>query len=264
MTESAPREVAVIGAGGFIGQAVTRHLMDSGHRVHPVLRDTNPDDWPAGVDVAVFAAGNSSTRVSLADPVRCLEDNVAALDRYLLGLRARRFVFLSSLSVYPVGRARKGEDDVIALDSIPLYGAHKLLAERHVAEFAREWVCLRLGSLFGPGLKKNLFHDLKIGGRDVWLTRDSKMAPLDVRDAARAVADIALSDGLGVINLASRHVVTVDEVLALKPGDYRFHEERHIDESGVALDRQGRVWQENLDREAHFSSIRRFIAGAGE
>jgi hypothetical protein len=90
------------------------------------------------------------------------------------------------------------------------------------------------------------------------------MAALDVRDAARAVTDIALSDALGVINLASRHVVTVDEVLALKPGDYRFHEERRVDESGVALDRQGRVWQENLDREAHFSAIRRFIAEEGE
>jgi nucleoside-diphosphate-sugar epimerase len=251
---------AVIGANGFIGRNVLERLRAEGIPTTLIGRQTLCEEWPSSVDVVFFCAGNSSTVLTRRDPALCLRRNVLDLDDYLLGLKFRRFVHLSSVSVYPTDVVDKREDAAIDIRSLPLYGAHKLMAECHVMEFAQDWVIVRPGSLFGPGLKKNLFQDLRSGGSDIWLKRASHLAALDVRDLADACVVLAEKAENEVVNVASRHVVTVGEIVGLCPREYQFREERLVDERGLSLDVLGQYWHEGRDRADHMTAIAEFLA----
>ena len=180
----------ITGARGFIGRHLARTLAMSGHQVFGLGHGAWPDATAEGMSVwingsidapnlsslaeraghfdAVFhLAGGSAVAPSLAYPHEDFERTVATSARLLEWLRQfapeTRLVATSSAAVYgDVGHARAAEGAPLAPTSP--YGTHKLILETMIASYRRHFAvkgtAVRLFSVYGPGLEKQLLFEL--------------------------------------------------------------------------------------------------------
>lgn len=173
----------VTGSSGFIGETVARYLGGQGWAVVgidriPALRtihvagDLSPATFSKAIEVAgppalVFhGAGGSSVGESVRDPETSLRDTVTAtqelLDFLLTRAPASKVVFPSSAAVYGAADAVPLAEDRPANPVSP-YGHHKLAAEGLCIDAAKRGLrvaVVRLFSVYGPGLRKQLPWDL--------------------------------------------------------------------------------------------------------
>lgn len=177
----------VTGAAGFIGSHVTAALIRRGWRVGAAghrgrqcdgavahhwgtlsLRSLSElTDQLGSVDAIVHCAGGSSVGPSLLDPAADFERTVLSTLHVLELMRARapsaRLVFLSSAAVYGAANIEPLHEDLPKRPISP-YGAHKAIAEDLVAhwtaQFGLDATTLRLFSVYGAGLRKQLLWEL--------------------------------------------------------------------------------------------------------
>jgi UDP-glucose 4-epimerase len=184
----AERTILVTGAHGFIGRHIARDLArrgnevlgighgswDKGERLRWGIRQWFESDVAldalreagAVFDAVVHCAGSGSVSASASDPHGCFQRTVAstaaALEFARLGKHQARVVLLSSAAVY----GRQGEsriDETEPTAPISTYGFHKATAEQLARGYATTFrvpvAVLRLFSVYGPGLRKQLLWD---------------------------------------------------------------------------------------------------------
>jgi UDP-glucose 4-epimerase len=177
----------VTGAGGFIGSHVAAALVKHGWRVgatgHPgrACPDVHAQHWGTlsvetitsladklgPISTIVHCAGGSSVGPSLQDPAMDFERTVTSTLRALEFIRAHapkaRLILLSSAAVYGATNIEPLHED-LPKQPISPYGKHKAMAEDHVAQWAEQvgfsFAALRLFSVYGPGLRKQLLWEL--------------------------------------------------------------------------------------------------------
>jgi UDP-glucose 4-epimerase len=181
----------VTGAAGFIGRHLMRHLATADARVAGldlVSRDTANlgnivADWQEGAlsqaglsalaertglpDTLYHLAGGSSVGASLADPYGDFFATVGGTGILLDWLRSRslgtRLVIVSSAAVYGNLHGGRIGDDAATSPFSP-YGAHKhameIVSRGWANSFGLPIVAVRLFSVYGPGLAKQLLWDL--------------------------------------------------------------------------------------------------------
>ncbi|PSO52152.1 MAG: hypothetical protein BRC31_05265 [Actinobacteria bacterium QS_5_72_10] len=175
---STPPTALVSGGTGFIGSHVAAALLQSGYHVRTVGRRPAEDARPAGmehwqvdvastelldqvvgdVDVVIHTAGAATTK---AGPQEMEEVNVggtARLAEAAVAAGARRFVYVSTSSVYgtKVRLPQPVTEDTTCHPS-PGYGETKLRAEqavRQAGDKGLETAILRPTNVFGPGAVK--------------------------------------------------------------------------------------------------------------
>ena len=183
----------VTGAGGFIGSAAASAFRRAGWRVaglgharrwsDPGLGLAPPDLWIEGdvaasglaeaaralgaPEVVLHAAGGASVGASLSDPEADRRRTVGSLVQTLAFLETEapgaRLVYPSSAAVY--GEAAAGPlPESRPPAPVSPYGRHKLEAEtligRASAGIGLDAVTVRFFSIYGPGLRKQLFWEL--------------------------------------------------------------------------------------------------------
>lgn len=146
------------------GQWGVRHWLNAeveGDGLGLLAAETGP---PAAV---LHLAGGSAVAPSFRQPAEDYRRTVDSTARLLEWLRtaspASRLVCVSSAAVYGAGhRAPIPEDAPLA--PVSPYGAHKAMMELLCGSYARSFglsvVVVRLFSVFGPGLRKQLLWDL--------------------------------------------------------------------------------------------------------
>lgn len=247
--------VWVTGGNGFIGRHLIGHLAREGESVYGVghgaidetdRRKLGLTDWingeisapnldglvqRAGIPSAIFhLAGGSSVVRSIEQPYEDFSRTVAATARLLEWLRqsARecRLVVVSSAAVYGAHHAGAISEQAAKQPMSP-YGHHKLIMEQLCRSYADSFgiraTILRLFSVYGPALRKQLLWDLCVrlgqGQRELVLggTGNEARDWVDVRDVVRLLAGLAQANAapLKVLNGGSGVPTSVAEIARL-------------------------------------------------
>lgn len=212
----APMTVAVVGANGFLGRHLAAYLADRGWLVKRVLRE---ESLPEGQLEAVIDCNGDSRRFwANANPIESFRANVAAVaERLNATPNGAAYVYMSTIDVYGAGRGRREATlETKAIDPLELdtYSLHKFLAEQLVAFHARPAQILRLGTLIGPGLKKNPVFDA-LNGHPIRQTPDSTLSLIDLDHVALVLEALLATKAKGIFNVTSSRAVMVSDMLAM-------------------------------------------------
>ncbi len=225
----------ITGAHGFIGRHLASWLAGRGHAVSGIGHGLWPEaeaaawgvrHWVNGdihasnlkqlsrnggaPDCIFHLAGGSSVGAAIANPHEDFARTVATTAELLDWMRQEactsRLVAISSAAVYGAGHEGPVSEDQARLPFSP-YGYHKLMMEQlcrsHAVTYGIPMLIVRLFSVYGSGLKKQLLWDictkLSSGTRHVELggTGNELRDWTDVRDVVRAL-ELAMSLGIEV------------------------------------------------------------------
>jgi UDP-glucose 4-epimerase len=169
--------VLVIGAGGFIGQALCRALTSQGTRVRAVSRSGHHPNPPAeehiasdchdpselttlldGVDAVVYLAAASTPGSSAGKPSAELSGNLAPLVAMLEALQtqpATPLVYFSSAGALYDERPAVASHETDLPRPRSYHGAAKVAAEQFIGAWARQFggsaTIIRPSNVYGPG-----------------------------------------------------------------------------------------------------------------
>lgn len=242
MTAAAPAPTClVLGGRGFVGSAIVREAEARGWRTIPVDVDNYAAVTGSACDVLVNANGNSRKYLGARDPAQEFDLSVRSVMRSLHDFRFARYVFLSTIDVYPehADPALNREDATLDEARMSPYGFHKYLAERLVRRYAPAATVLRMGGFVGPGLKKNSIYDL-LRGEAIRVHPDSAYQYQHTSALARTALDLAVApEAPATVNVCGDGLVTLREIAALIPG-------RRLDPALDQLPRER--YEVNIDR----------------
>ena len=243
-----PRRVLVTGANGFLGRHVARQFALKGCLVIGIGHGTwDRPEWEqwglsqwhraditlatlhehgANPSTIIHCAGGGSVAFSQSHPLGDFRSTVETTAHVLEYIRSTapscRLVYPSSASVYGTVKELPIQE-TYAPAPISQYGVHKLIAEQLIASYARQFgvaaAIVRLFSVYGPGLRKQLLWDacerFSRGGNTFMGTGEEVRDWLHVDDAAELmyVADEHADTGCSIVNGGRGEGPTVSEVI---------------------------------------------------
>ena len=210
-------KILVIGSKGFIGRHVHQYFLEkfpdkvcgadvivdytatnyflidaSNADFHNIFRENQ-------FDFCINCSGAASVSDSISNPARDYHLNTHNVFKMLEAVRqfnpTCKVITLSSAAVYG-NPASLPIDESFKSHPISPYGWHKLQSELLCREYHEQFkistVCLRIFSVYGPGLKKQLFWDLykksKKGGKvSLWGTGEESRDFIYIKDFLEVV-----------------------------------------------------------------------------
>ena len=179
--------VFVLGGEGFVGSAFVRAAAKR-YKVTAITRQNYEQFRGRSCDVLINANGNSKKFLAERDALGEFDASVASVLRSLLDFPSKRYVYLSTIDVYPRVDGPRWNRETAAIDPARLsrYGLHKFLAEQLVRKYADRWLICRLGGMVGEGLWKNSVHDI-LHGQPLRVHPESEYQYLGTDAVARIV-----------------------------------------------------------------------------
>lgn len=243
MSDTFSGPVVLLGATGFLGQAITAALRQAGAEVHGFSSKTLDLTDRAAFGVLGPLAGPATTLVFASAVTPDKGRTVDALDanlqmamnvgRYLEAHPFRKVVYVGSDAVYPMGPM---SDEVVtessAVEPADFYALAKYAGERIMANVCGgakiPLAIVRPTGVYGPGDTHNSYGPNRFVSQ---IQNDRKVSLFgegdDIRDhvylddVAAAVVGLAASDATGVFNVASGESRSfgsiVEQLQALSP-----------------------------------------------
>jgi len=221
------RNLLVTGARSGLGNAVHRALGGMAF-----VRGTSTDDpairAAAPFDAIIHCSVNADKAVTMGTMFKYLDDNFLLTQR-LVDIPHRKFVFVSSLAVYPPsGRAISEDED---LDLLPLTGPYaftKLFSDAYVRERAQNPLILRTTTLLGPAIRTNtLLRALTQPGCQLFLAPGARYNCVLHADIVEFIAQALDRNICGAFNLGSKGLVVLSDIvdqlgLSVRYGDFHY------------------------------------------
>ena len=246
----ANRTVAVVGAHGYLGAALSSALTNTPARILAVSRQdgvpvqgaemltTDVRDEACWHDILCraglifYVAGNTSVSAAARNPAEALAATLLPLTHLIAAARdthrVPRVVFASTARVYSPAAALPVTEDADTSPGSP-FGAQNVAAERMLAaataEGIVEAVSLRLGNVYGPSPCNGSIHARNVVSRMTRLATRGESLPLYgdgrqvrdyvyVDDVTRAFLIAGVHAGIGgrSLNVASGRGTTVREM----------------------------------------------------
>lgn len=175
-------KILILGSEGFIGKHCVNYFVNKGEQVFGVdlmnepstnyifIQRTKDSNFYSSVfrekfDVVINCAGSGNVSFSMQNPLFDFEMNCFETIKILDELKKysnTKYIHLSSAAVYG-NPTIKPITESTALSPVSPYGYHKMIAEQICKEFFTMFNCkiaiLRPFSVYGPGLKKQMFWD---------------------------------------------------------------------------------------------------------
>ncbi len=238
-------KILILGSEGFIGQYLIQYYLEMKwevtgcdlvesksadyeyYKISLLSNDVDRLFISNSFDACINAAGSGNVGYSISFPLSDFEANVYAVSKVLDSLRIHNptcvYAHISSAAVY--GNPQKlpvNEDDTI--NPLSPYGWHKWMSELLCKEYTRlfglKTVILRPFSVYGPGLKKQLFwelHQKYLKAKDsieLWGTGKESRDFLYISDLIIAI-DVILQKGNhtgAVYNIGSGYDSTIQDI----------------------------------------------------
>jgi len=232
--------ILIIGCNGFIGSHTFRYFTEKSYEVTGCdikqasnksflllsdLSNLNLLLQNNKFDVCINASGSSTVGFSIQNQDQDYVLNFKNVQTILEGLIKYqphcKFINLSSAAVYGNPEQLPINEDAPAKPISP-YGKHKLLSEQLMKDFTKQHHCkalsLRVFSVYGPGLKKQLFWDIYQKSKqnntiELFGTGDETRDFIFIDDLMKALEIIILKanfDG-SAINVASGKAITIEQ-----------------------------------------------------
>jgi len=238
--------VALTGATGFVGKQILRELLDRGCNVRAIVRDPEKlieesksclldivqtsDLFEEHLDRLVQIISGAEILIHAAwytEPGKYLTSvrNIDCLKGTLNLARAfadgggKRLIGIGSCAEYDLSVGEVSIDTPLKPNT--LYATCKVAAYWIFKQLAMDrninYAWCRLFYLFGQGEDKRrlipYLHTQLAAGEEVLLTHGEQVRDfLDVKEAARMIANLALSDRQGVANICSGKGVTIRQI----------------------------------------------------
>jgi nucleoside-diphosphate-sugar epimerase len=230
-------DLLVTGVDSGLGRAVHATLGGVG-LARASAREVLEMTSRSGVDAIVHCAHGRAHEVTADELYPYIEDNVQ-LTRSLVSLPHKRFVYLSSIDVYPASYTPAREDQAIDVSRVRgPYSMSKLISESIVRKHCPGYVIIRSAALLGRTMRRNsLLRIVEDDPCELGLSADSDFNYV-LHDDLIAFIRTAVEQGLrGVFNAASSENVTlgrIAEILGKKVsfGRHRYETGR-IDNSKI-------------------------------
>ncbi len=209
--------VLVLGINGFIGSNVADNLKLRGFEVIGIDRSAGTGRHQTDVidvtqedicdylirqkpDIVINCAGQANVPNSVKHPEGDLNENTVLVHKLLFamkqcGMSTVRFIQLSSAAVYGNPIILPIKESAVCKPLSP-YALHKKMSE-DICEFFNSMygfniITLRIFSVYGPGLRKQIFWDLyqkvkKSGRMEVWGTGDESRDYIFIDDLVEAI-----------------------------------------------------------------------------
>jgi UDP-glucose 4-epimerase len=219
-------KIAITGASGFIGKHVVAAALARGHEITcpPRWKISSYDFWRdlQGVDVVCHLAAHIPIHMADRHPDtfrECFEANVLLTSKILRAAEiagVKRFVNFGSGNAYGLKIDYPDESSPLYPTSRGTpYLASKVAQETIVAAWHGLETCtLRLGSVYGPGLKSGMLYHLirrLLRGDTVVLEKGGAYGAdyVSVHDVAQVAVDACKSSATGPFNIGSGRRVTI-------------------------------------------------------
>lgn len=165
-----------------------------------------------GIDVLFHCAYDSSRVVEDSELHALLQGTVLLTDR-MLSLSHRRFVFFSSVDVYPRDGLVHSEEEPISLGGLAdLYPVTKLMCESMVRERGNNCLILRCGALLGQYARQNSLMRILNGADRLALSGSSTFSYVLYEDLLAFLERAIDRDWSGIFNIAARDSISLAEV----------------------------------------------------
>jgi hypothetical protein len=136
------------------------------------------------------------------------EANLRGLLSHLQTVKAKSFVLISTVDVYPRPFG-VDEDSFIDENVLEPYGKNRYMLEREVRKRFPSALVMRLPGLYGRGLKKNAIYDLMHDNALHLIHKDSVLQYYGLRNLSEDISK-ALSAQLTLVNMATEPVCIAD------------------------------------------------------
>lgn len=246
--------VILTGATGFVGRQILRNLLDRGCSVRVLVRDPSRlHDIPAcaalevvqtpdlfteppgrleelleGSETLVHAAWYAEPGEYLTSPMNlaCLIGTLNLAHAFAV-VRGKRFVGVGTCAEYDVSSGVITIDTPLAPNT--LYAACKASAFQILRHFLGpegiSFAWCRIFYLYGEGEdERRLVPYMRrqlAAGQEVLLTRGEQVRDfLDVKDAGLMIADVALGQEQGAVNICSGEAVTIRQLAERVADEY--------------------------------------------
>jgi nucleoside-diphosphate-sugar epimerase len=209
---AAAPKLLVTGAASGLGAAVHRALGGMA-----MTRATPFADVEAGApyDAIIHCAFGSQKLVTPATAHTYLDDNLLLTER-LIAVPHGKFVFVSSIDIYPLPRNGATEEDDYDLARLSgPYAFAKLFSDALVRARCADHLVLRPASLLGPTMRSSTtLRVLTERNARVFLSPESRFNFVRHEDIAGFVARAIAEDIRGVFNIASTGSVHLGDMAA--------------------------------------------------
>ena len=223
--------IYVVGGKGLVGSAFVRNLNRKTGEFQIIQRENKEQFWGTECDVLIFANGNSFMYKADDDPSSDFLDSVVSVVEYVHKVKYKRFVLISSGSVYNKHTSLEMtlENTVIDQSCLSNYAYHKFIAEKYVQHFSKNYLIFRLGGLVGPGLKKNPVYDFIHQHKKVMISPDSRLNFIHTDFVAEAVLRLLNVKTIKneCFNLAASNSIKIADIKNLIGNDTEYSEGAH-------------------------------------
>ncbi|MBA3660178.1 MAG: NAD(P)-dependent oxidoreductase [Gammaproteobacteria bacterium] len=202
----------VSGCQSGLGKFLCHELMATG-----ISRTTDlgalASEVNAPYDAIIHCAFNSKINIAASDLAQYMRDNIL-LTQQLLTIPHQKFIFISTVDVYPPNVTPFAEDEDFFIDDIKnIYGLSKLMSETLVQSSTPDYLILRATAMLGLDARKNSLMKMIFDATPTLSLAPTSRFHYILHEDVLAFIRVALAKDLqGKFNLASSQPVILSEV----------------------------------------------------
>lgn len=167
-------------------------------------------------EIIIHCAFDRTRGINSQNLYQYLSDNVF-LTKRLTKIPHRKFIYISSIDVYPQNNEKHFEDEVIDIDQVSnIYAFAKLASESLIQNLCPNFSILRCTTLLGKDSKENsLIKIIKENHPTLTLSADSLFNYILHKDVIEFIKLAIEKDLQGIYNLSSSENISLSEVANL-------------------------------------------------